>query len=52
VNPWRVARTPGHAGERVVPAGLGPLVGWIERYQAFWLDRLGRMKKLLEEMER
>ncbi|HZE97355.1 MAG TPA: metalloregulator ArsR/SmtB family transcription factor [Planctomycetota bacterium] len=36
---------------RVSRAGLQPLAGWIGRYQAFWLDRLGRMKQILEEME-
>jgi DNA-binding transcriptional ArsR family regulator len=36
---------------RVDRAALRPLVGWIERFQAFWLDRLGQMKKLLEEMD-
>jgi DNA-binding transcriptional ArsR family regulator len=33
------------------PAGLRPLVDWIERYQAFWIDRLDRLKALLEEMD-
>jgi DNA-binding transcriptional ArsR family regulator len=36
---------------RVEPEGLAPLVDWIEHYQAFWRDRLERLKKLLEEME-
>ena len=44
-----------HAGRnafyRVEPAGLRPLVGWLERYQAFWLDRLPRLKALIEEMD-
>ena len=31
--------------------GLKPLVDWIEHYQAFWADRLSRMKTLLEEMD-
>jgi DNA-binding transcriptional ArsR family regulator len=36
---------------RVEPAGLRPLVDWIEHYQAFWLERLERLKNLLEEIE-
>lgn len=36
---------------RVRRAGLQPLVGWIEQYQAFWLDRLPRLKALLEEID-
>jgi DNA-binding transcriptional ArsR family regulator len=36
---------------RVRPAGLRPLVDWIEHYQAFWSDRLARLKTLLEEMD-
>jgi DNA-binding transcriptional ArsR family regulator len=36
---------------RVEPKGLSPLVDWIEHYQAFWADRLARLKELLEEME-
>ena len=36
---------------RVEPAGLRPLVDWIEHYQAFWLGRMKKLKALLEEME-
>jgi DNA-binding transcriptional ArsR family regulator len=36
---------------RVEPDGLKPLVDWIEHYQAFWADRLARLKTLLEEMD-
>jgi DNA-binding transcriptional ArsR family regulator len=36
---------------RVEPAGLRPLVNWIEHYQAFWLERLDRLKTLLKEMD-
>src|SRR5579862_4337074 len=39
------------AAYRVEPAGLKPLVDWIEHYQAFWLDRLARLKALVEEMD-
>jgi DNA-binding transcriptional ArsR family regulator len=40
-----------HIVYRVEPAGLKPLVDWIEHYQAFWLDRLKRLKALVEEMD-
>jgi hypothetical protein len=35
---------------RVRPQGLRPLVNWIARYQAFWLDRIERLEVLLREM--
>jgi DNA-binding transcriptional ArsR family regulator len=36
---------------RVKPTGLKPLVDWIAHYQAFWLDRMSRLKALLEEID-
>ncbi len=36
---------------RVEPRGLSPLVHWITHYQAFWVDRLDRLRTLLEEMD-
>jgi DNA-binding transcriptional ArsR family regulator len=33
------------------PAGLRPLVHWIERYQPFWRERLESLKTVLEEMD-
>lgn len=36
---------------RVEPKGLRPLVDWIAQYQAFWGDRMERLRKLLEEMD-
>lgn len=36
---------------RVDPKGLRPLVNWITHYQAFWLERLDRLKGLLTEMD-
>jgi DNA-binding transcriptional ArsR family regulator len=33
------------------PNGLKPMVDWIAHHQAFWLDRVSRLEKLLEEME-
>jgi DNA-binding transcriptional ArsR family regulator len=40
-----------HAFYRVDPAGLRPLVNWISHYQAFWLERLDKLKALLKEMD-
>src|SRR5262249_3966554 len=36
---------------RAEPAALKPLVDWLDHYQAFWHERLRRLKALLEEME-
>lgn len=36
---------------RSEPAGLRPLVHWLEHYQGFWLDRLEKLKTVLEEMK-
>ena len=36
---------------RVDPKGLKPLIDWIAHYQAFWLDRVDRLKALLKEMD-
>lgn len=36
---------------RVAPQGLEPLVDWIAHHQAFWTDRVGRLQRLLEEMD-
>lgn len=36
---------------RIRPQGLRPLVNWIARYQAFWLDRIERLDALLKEMD-
>jgi hypothetical protein len=35
----------------VKPAGLRPLVDWLEHYQAFWRDSIERLKTALEEMD-
>jgi DNA-binding transcriptional ArsR family regulator len=40
-----------HAYYRVKPAGLRPLVDWIEHYQAFWHERIDRLKHVLKEMD-
>ena len=36
---------------RVAPGGLKPLVDWITHYRAFWTDRVGRLERLLEDMD-
>ena len=36
---------------RMEPGGLAPLVDWIDRYRAFWPERIGRLKDVLKEME-
>jgi DNA-binding transcriptional ArsR family regulator len=36
---------------RVEPRGMKPLLDWINHYRAFWLDRVDRLEKLLEEMD-
>jgi DNA-binding transcriptional ArsR family regulator len=36
---------------RIEPKGLRPLVDWIARYQAFWVDRTERLRALLKEMD-
>lgn len=36
---------------RVEPKGLRPLVDWIAHYQAFWSERLDRLRALLKEMD-
>ncbi|RWM07126.1 MAG: winged helix-turn-helix transcriptional regulator [Mesorhizobium sp.] len=36
---------------RAEPKGLDPLLGWIERYRAFWPERIERLKTVLKEMD-
>ena len=36
---------------RARPAGLAPLINWIDRYQVFWSDRIERLQGLLKEMD-
>lgn len=33
------------------PAGLEPLVGWMERYRQFWPGRLQKLQRVLKEIE-
>ena len=36
---------------RTDPAGLAPLAGWIDRYRAFWPERIESLKDVLKEMD-
>jgi DNA-binding transcriptional ArsR family regulator len=36
---------------RAEPAGLAPLVDWIDRYRAFWPERIARLRDVLKEIE-
>lgn len=36
---------------RVDPEGMKPLIDWIAHYRAFWTKHVGRLEKLLEEMD-
>jgi DNA-binding transcriptional ArsR family regulator len=36
---------------RVEPRGMKPLLDWINHYRAFWMERVDRLEKLLEEMD-
>src|SRR6185369_15137191 len=37
---------------RVEPRGMKPLVDWIAHYQTFWKERLERLERLLEKMDK
>ena len=36
---------------RARPGGLAPLIDWVDRYQAFWGERLERLQGVLKEMD-
>ena len=36
---------------RVEPRGMKPLIDWITYYRAFWTERVGRLERLLEQMD-
>lgn len=36
---------------RAEPAGLAPLIDWIDRYRAFWPDRINRLKDVLKDLK-
>jgi DNA-binding transcriptional ArsR family regulator len=35
----------------VEPNGMKPLIDWIEYYRGFWLERVDRLEKLLDDMD-
>jgi DNA-binding transcriptional ArsR family regulator len=37
---------------RVDPRGMQPLLDWIAHYRAFWTERVDRLARLLETMDR
>ncbi len=40
-----------YAYYRAEPDGLAPLAAWVERYRAFWPERIARLKDVLKDME-
>ena len=36
---------------RAEPEGLAPLIDWINRYRAFWPERIARLKDVLKDIE-
>jgi DNA-binding transcriptional ArsR family regulator len=36
---------------RADPKGIAPLITWLERYRAFWPDRIGKLKDVLKGMD-
>jgi DNA-binding transcriptional ArsR family regulator len=40
-----------HVYYRVEPRGMQPLIDWLTRYRAFWVERVGRLEQLLERMD-
>jgi DNA-binding transcriptional ArsR family regulator len=36
---------------RAEPDGLAPLADWVDRYRAFWPERLAKLKDLLKGMD-
>ncbi len=37
---------------RVRPQGIRPLVDWVAEYGTFWTERVERLQRLLEKMDR
>jgi DNA-binding transcriptional ArsR family regulator len=35
---------------RAAPEGLAPLIDWIDRYRAFWPERIERLKDVLKDI--
>jgi DNA-binding transcriptional ArsR family regulator len=36
---------------RADPRGLSPLVNWVDRYRAFWPERIEKLKQVLKDMD-
>ena len=36
---------------RAEPTGIAPLLSWVERYRAFWPERIEKLKDVLKGME-
>jgi DNA-binding transcriptional ArsR family regulator len=36
---------------RAEPEGLAPLIDWIDRYRAFWPERIARLKDVLKDIK-
>jgi DNA-binding transcriptional ArsR family regulator len=36
---------------RAAPEGLAPLLDWIDRYRAFWPERMERLRTVLKGMD-
>jgi len=36
---------------RVEPRGMQPLIDWLDHYRKFWMQRVDRLEKLLDEMD-
>lgn len=36
---------------RAEPEGLAPLIDWIDRYRAFWPERIDRLKDVLKDIK-
>jgi DNA-binding transcriptional ArsR family regulator len=40
-----------HAYYRGDPAGLAPLLDWVDRYRTFWPERVEKLKDVLKGMD-
>ncbi|CAM5763521.1 transcriptional regulator [Labrys miyagiensis] len=40
-----------NAHYRAVPQALTPLADWVDRYRAFWPERLERLRTVLKDMD-
>ncbi|GLS22590.1 transcriptional regulator [Labrys miyagiensis] len=40
-----------NAHYRAVPQALTPLTDWVDRYRAFWPERIERLKAVLKDMD-